>query len=132
MSAEHILQNTIRNALAGQCVLFRMNSGKAWTGNDISRLPNGAILIRDPRPFETGVPPGFSDTFGVVSVVITPDMVGQTIGMALFGEVKTETGRVSPKQAAFLAAMKKHGAAADVWRSVADAQATVDGAKGTS
>lgn len=129
--SEHKLQNEIRNALAGQCVLFRMNSGKAWTGNDISRLPNGAILIRDPRPFETGVPPGFSDTFGVVSVVITADMVGQTIGQALFGEVKTPTGRVSTKQAAFLVAMKKHGAAADVWRSVDDAQATVDGAKGT-
>lgn len=132
MSAEHVLQNNIRNALAGQCILFRVNSGKAWTGNDITRLPGGAILIRDPRPFDTGVPPGFSDTFGVVSVTITPDMVGQTIGQALFGEIKTPTGRVSPKQAAFLEAMKKHGAAADVWRSIDDAQATVAGAKGTT
>ena len=120
MSGEHKIQNEIRNALAGECVLFRINSGKAWTGNDITRLPDGSLLIRDPRPFETGVPPGFSDTFGLVEITITPDMVGQ---------VKTETGRVSPKQSAFLAAMSKRGALAGVWRSVQDALSMVRGAK---
>lgn len=128
--SEHRIQNEIRNALAGECVLFRINSGKAWTGNDITRLPDGSLLIRDPRPFETGVPPGFSDAFGLVEITITPDMVGQVIAQALFGEVKTETGRVSPKQSAFLAAMSKRGALAGVWRSVSDALRMVRGAKG--
>jgi hypothetical protein len=128
--SEHAIQNQIRNALAGECVLFRINSGKAWTGNDITKLPNGALLIRDPRPFTSGVPDGFSDTFGVVQVTITQDMVGQVIGQALFGEVKTETGRVSPKQSAFLRAMTNYGALAGVWRSVTDALRMVRGAKG--
>lgn len=128
--SEHRIQSEIRNALAGECVLFRINSGKAWTGNNITRLPDGSLLIRDPRPFETGVPPGFSDTFGLVEITITPDMVGKVIAQALFGEVKTETGRVSPKQSAFLAAMSKRGALAGVWRSVSDALRMVRGAKG--
>lgn len=128
--SEHKIQNEIRNALAGECVLFRINTGKAWTGNDITRLPDGSLLIRDPRPFETGVPAGFSDTFGLVEREITADMVGQVIAQALFGEVKSETGRVSPKQSAFLQAMTKRGALAGVWRSVSDALRMVRGAKG--
>lgn len=119
--SEHVLQNEIRNALAGRLPLFRVNTGRAWTGNDIQRLPDGSILIRDPRPFSTGVPDGFSDTFGVLPVHITPDMVGQVIGQAVFGEIKTATGRASPKQTNFIRAMQAYGARAGVWRSVADA-----------
>jgi hypothetical protein len=128
--SEHILQNAIRNQLAGECILFRVNSGRAWTGNDIHKLPDGSILIRDPRPFDSGVPTGFSDTVGVVTRTITQDMVGQQIGQALFGEIKTATGRVTPEQERFIAAMKRAGAAADVWRSAEDALATVRAAKG--
>ena len=126
--SEQALQNTIRNALAGHLKLFRVNTGTAWTG-DVQRLADGSILIRNPRPFSTGVPPGFSDTFGVKTVEVTQDMVGQVIGQAVFGEIKTPTGRVQPKQAAFLQAMKNSGALAGVWRSVSDALATV-GVKG--
>lgn len=124
---EHGIQNTIRNALAGMLVLFRVNVGQGWTG-DIERQRDGSILIRNPRPFTTGLPAGFSDTFGVKRVTITQDMVGQVIGQAVFGEIKTPTGRVSTQQAAFLQAMKNNGARAGVWRSVDDALAMV-GAK---
>ena len=99
-------------------------------GNQVERLPGGKVLIHDARPFDSGVPAGFSDLFGVRPVVITEDMVGQTIGQAVFGEVKTETGRVSDKQLAFLQAMTKRGALAGVWRSVADALAMCRGEKG--
>ena len=131
--SEHALQNTIRNALAGLCILFRANTGTGWQGDYVVRGPRnvvmgaGDVLLRNARPFSTGLPPGFSDTFGLVAVTITQDMVGTTIAQALFGEIKTEDGRVSHKQAAFLQAMKNHGARADVWRSVEDALATVRG-----
>ncbi|MNK29179.1 VRR-NUC domain protein [compost metagenome] len=132
---EHALQNTIRNALAGLCILFRANTGKAWASNDVLRVSRpmtvpvfpGDVVLRKARPFDTGLPPGFSDTFGFVQVTITEDMVGQKFPLAMFGEIKTATGRVSPLQAAFLQAMKNHGARADVWRSVEDALATVQG-----
>lgn len=141
MSGEHRIQNDIRNALAGECILFRVNVGTAWQGvGKPFRVPRtqsvimqpGDVLLRQARPFSSGVPEGFSDTFGVVRVTITQDMVGQTIGQALFGEVKDEDGRVKPKQNAFLQAMRNYGALADVWRSVADALRTVRGAKGKS
>jgi hypothetical protein len=128
--AEHRLQNEIRNALAGKCLLFRVNVGQAWTGSKVDRLPGGRVLIHDARPFSTGLPPGFADTFGLVQTIITPDMVGQTIGQFLAGEIKTEDGRVSPKQAAFLQAIQTNGGRAGVWRSVDDALAMVVGARG--
>lgn len=126
---EHGIQNQIRNALAGQCLLFRVNIGQGWTG-DAHRLPNGDVLIRNPRPFSTGLPPGFSDTFGLVAVTITQDMVGQKFGRFIAGEIKTTRGRPSDKQAAFLRAINDNGGAADVWRSVDDAVAMVARAKG--
>lgn len=126
---EHSIQNAIRNALAGQCLLFRANVGQAWTG-DATRLPNGDVLLRNARPFSTGLPPGFADTFGLVAVTITPDMVGQVFGRFIAGEVKTATGRVSPKQAAFLRAVNDNGGTAGVWRSPEDALAMLAKAKG--
>lgn len=125
---EHAIQNAIRNALAGECLLFRVNVGQAWTGSRVDRLQGGRVLIHDARPFSTGLPPGFADTFGLVRVVITQDMVGKTLGQFLAGEVKTATGRVSDKQAAFLQAINDNGGRAGVWRSPEDALRMVRGA----
>lgn len=130
--SEHSLQNEIRNALAGHCLLFRANTGTVWTGARIERLPGGRVLIYEARPFSTGLPPGFSDTFGLVQTRITPDMVGDRIGQFLAGEVKSSSGRVSEKQAAFLQAIQANGGRAGVWRSVEDATAMVLGGKGKS
>lgn len=127
MSEEHKIQNEIRNALAGRCLLFRANVGKAWTGEKIERLPGNKLLITNPRPFDTGLPPGFSDTFGLVKVKITPEMVGQTVGIFVAPEVKSSTGRLSEKQQNFLRAVNDNGGRAGVVRSVEDAERLVFG-----
>lgn len=107
---EHILQNEIRNALAGRCLLFRANVGQAWQGEVIERRPDGTVVLANARPFSTGLPPGFSDLFGLTKT-----------GRFIAAEVKTPTGRVSPQQAAFLAAVERNGGAGAVVRSVAEA-----------
>jgi hypothetical protein len=126
---EHRIQNEIRNALAGECLLFRANVGRAWTGTNFIKLPNGDMLIKNPRPFDTGLPPGFGDTFGLASRIIKPDDVGSKLGVYIAGEIKAGA-RVTDKQAAYLHAVNHHGGVADVWRSVEDALATVARAKG--
>lgn len=136
--SEHRIQNEIRNALAGHCLLFRVNVGKGWTGSSVTKVAHsghmmvhaGDVIVHEARPFSTGLPPGFSDTFGGVPTVITPDMVGRQLLQFLAGEVKTETGRVSPQQAAFLQAIERNGGRAGVWRSAEDALAMVLGVKG--
>ena len=125
---EHGIQNTIRNALAGKCLLFRANVGRAWTGSKVDKLPGNRVLIHGARPFSTGLPPGFSDLFGLVPVKVTPDMVGQTVGVFVALEVKTETGKASDGQERFLKAVNDNGGRGAVVRSPEDAMRAVDGA----
>lgn len=126
--SEHAIQNASRNALALPGVFnTRANVGKAWTGSSCSRLPNGDMLIRDPRPFDTGLPAGFTDTFGVTAVEVTADMLGDTLGVAHFIEFKDIGKNPTPRQADFMAAMSKLGARAGVARSPAEAVAIAMG-----
>lgn len=103
MTEEHAIMNEIRLALDKYCKIFRINVGKGYT-------PDG-------RYFETGVPNGFSDLFGV----------RKSDGRAVFIEVKTSKGRISPQQKLFLSAMKNAGAIAGVCRSPEEAINLVKG-----
>jgi len=103
----------------GHCV-FRANIGQAWTG-DAQRTADGCMLIRNPRPFKTGLPPGFADTFG-----FTQDL------RPFFIEWKTPTGRVRPEQRLFIEAMQARGAIAGIARSVDDIGQLLNQPKGKS
>ena len=141
MSAgEHSVQNTIRNALAGECFLFRANVGKAWQGVGqpvrtsypiTVNLNPGDVLLRSARPFDAGPPPGFSDLFGWTEVTITPDMVGQTVAVFVGVECKSETGAIRQKQTAFVNAVNRSGGRAGFARSVEDARNIITGHGGT-
>lgn len=124
-SREHSIQNDIRNELAGKALIFRANVGQAWTGEP-HRLPNGDMLLKKPRPFNTGLPPGFSDLFGFVRVTITPDMVGQVVAVFVGLEVK-DKAKATDKQNAFIKAVNDNGGRAGVARSAEDAVRIVDG-----
>lgn len=131
---EHALQNGIRNALAGRALIFRANVGKAWQSNDVVKVPRQMpvvmgprdVLLKNARPFETGLPPGFADLFGLVAVEITQDMVGQKLSVFTALEVK-DGARVSPLQRNFINAVNDNGGRAGVVRSVDDAERLVFG-----
>lgn len=133
--SEHAIQNEIRNALAGRCKLFRANVGKAWASNDVVKVPRQMpvvmgprdVLLRNARPFDTGLPPGFTDLFGWATVTITPDMVGQKIAQFIGPEVKDDDGRASPLQRTFIDVLNADGGRAGVVRSVDDAERLVFG-----
>lgn len=120
MGQEHVAQNSGRNALVDVCLNFRANVGSGWTG-EVHKLPNGDLLIKRPRPFNTGLPAGFADTFGLTPVVITADMVGQTIGIFHAIEYKSAKGKAAQLQASFIAAVKRNGGRAGIARNEADA-----------
>lgn len=137
--SEHKIQNQIRNALAGECLLFRANVGRGWTSNKPAKpetkfhaavVHPGDIILRQARPFDTGLPAGFSDTFGLVSVVITQDMVGKTMGVFIAPEVKDDGKKPTPVQARFLQAVNDNGGVAGIVRSVNDALALLNRARG--
>lgn len=76
--------------------LWRNNVGAAWQGETI-HLDDGSILIKNPRPVRYGLcneskkqntAVKSSDWIGITPVTITPDMVGQRIGVFTAIEVK--------------------------------------------
>lgn len=125
-ASERRVQNEIRNALAFGGLFFRANVGRAWVG-DAERLDAATVLIRNARPFDTGLPNGFSDLFGIAPVVIDERHIGQTFGRFVAIEVKSAGGRVGDHQRRFLEAVTREGGLAGVARSVEDAARIVAG-----
>lgn len=82
----------------------------------------GALKDKTGRIVRYGVcNPGGSDLIGATPVIITEEMVGQTLAVFTAIEVKTATGRVSPAQEAFIAAVRRQGGRAGVARCPDDA-----------
>ena len=129
---ERAVQNDIRNELAENPALriYRANVGAGWTGNAIVRassrltveLQPGDVVIRQARPFDTGLPEGFPDLVGGVQHTVTEADVGKKLAVLAFIENKSATGKLSEKQAKFLKALSLFGAKTGVARSAEDAK----------
>lgn len=113
MKESHVL-SAVRLAMGQRATLFRANVGQAWTGNEVIRQGRD-VLIRDARPFNTGLPPGFSDLFGWTRQ--------GDVARFLALECKGPTGRPTEDQLRFLAAVKAAGGIAGVVRSPEEALA---------
>jgi hypothetical protein len=79
-----------------------------WSG-ETARLKNGDIVIHNPRPFH-GAPKGAPDLWGFNSITVDESMVGKTIAVAVFEEVKANGGRLSGEQKLFKAMCNRLGA----------------------
>ncbi len=108
MSEQHIQQHIRLACSTGPVRLFRNNTG----------------VLRDQhgRPVSFGLCKGSADLIGWTTRTITPDMVGQQVAVFTSIEVKTSTGRLTPEQRQWLAAVEDAGGIAGVARSVADAE----------
>lgn len=72
------------------------------------RQNSGLFFTREGRPVRAAVP-GAGDIIGVHRILITPEMVGRHIGLAVSLETKTQTGRQSAQQRAFQRAWERAG-----------------------
>lgn len=120
--SEQDIQNQIRIGISQNNLgtSFRVNVGQAWTGNEIKKQSDGSVLIKNPRPFMSGLPKGFSDLLIITPVIITPEMVGQQFARAGFLEIKTATGKPTDDQLNFIDQMQQLGARAGIARSMED------------
>lgn len=78
--------------------LFRNNTGFAWQSNKTRKMSGGALVLLEPRPVHFGLHVGSHDLIGIQPVVITPEMVGCTIGQFVSVEVKVGRRQQTPDQ----------------------------------
>lgn len=112
---------------------WRNNAGLAWAGvpirlkaGQVFKAAPGDLLLKNGHPVKLG-PAGIADIMGVIAVTITPDMVGQTIGVITALEGKTLTGEQRKAQEAFEATIKRYGGHYYIFRSPDEALAIVQG-----
>lgn len=125
---ESNIQKLVRMALTPWGRYFRANVGKGWQGRKVIKVASpgmvhvepGDVVLKGARPFDTGLPEGFSDLVGITRVTVTPDMVGQVVGLFTAVEVKSPTGRQREGQAAFERVVRQQGGAYFIARSADD------------
>lgn len=100
-----------------QEIRLTLGSGpvRLWRNN------TGTLPDRQGRPVRFGLCKGSSDLIGLRSITIGPEHVGQTLAVFAAVEVKTQAGRITPDQQAFIDAVAGMGGLAGVARSVEDA-----------
>lgn len=91
--------------------LFRNNVGVGWVGQVI-RHTGDTILLRNPRPLHAGLMEGSSDLIGLTNT-----------GRFLAVEVKSERGRLTDDQRAWIAVIRRFGGLAGEARSIEDFEA---------
>jgi len=96
--------------------LFRINVGTGWTGDKFIKQGRD-MLIKNYRPFKTGVPKGYHDTSGWTPIEITQDMVGKKVAVFTMFEIKTSKGKPSPEQLNFEAVVNEAGGISAILRS---------------
>ncbi|MBF0309223.1 MAG: VRR-NUC domain-containing protein [Magnetococcales bacterium] len=120
------IQTAIEFTLGGRTDtrLFRNHRGVAWHGL-IAEQNGFSVTLAHPRRVETGLAPGGADLIGLKRVVITPDMVGQEVGVFLAIEVKTPKGKRPDDQKNFLEKARQFGGMAGFATSVEEALAII-------
>jgi hypothetical protein len=120
----------------GPVRLWRNNVGTALVINHSNpgmkqAIINACIELAERRSafaqrMSFGLAEGSGDLIGYRQVTVTEEMVGMTIAVFVSCEVKTDTGRVRPEQANWLAHISGAGGLAFVARSVEDAKLVLD------
>lgn len=125
MSEHEIQQRILLACGSGPVRLWRNNVGTGWAGQatrvtagNLQALAHtlrpGDVVIRNARPLHAGLCIGSSDLVGYRTV----DGVAQFVAI----EVKSQTGRPTPQQVAFLNHIQAAGGCSGIARSVGDAE----------
>lgn len=112
---------------------FRVNSGQGWTGTVVRgqgrtvTLGKNDVLLKNARPFRTGLPKGTPDILGFTSVIIRQDMVGKTVAVFTGVEVKSSKRiKITKEQSDFIRMINDKGGIATVAYDLEDYLKAVD------
>lgn len=125
MAEVDLMRRLQKRASSEGARLFRQNTGMAWVGKPervsvahrVMCYP-GDVVLRNARPFHAGVT-GMSDLGGWSPLMISPDMVGETVAIYTQAEVK-EKARPTDEQINFINAVNRAGGRAGIVRNEDD------------
>ena len=125
MQPEKILQNKIIGAIGSlpDIRAFPNDVGTGYHGKPVKI--NDERFIRHPSQFMYGLATGASDIIGYKRIIITPEMVGQSVAVFMALEVKTPSGSASPEQKSFIATVQRFGGIGAFVRSVEEAMGRI-------
>lgn len=110
------------------CTLFRNNvaqgiAGRAtWIRQTVTlTLQPGDVVVRQGRVLHAGLTVGSGDLIGWTPVVVTPEMVGQTVAVFTSIESKDGKGRSTKEQVQWREIVQKSGGFAGEARNDVDA-----------
>lgn len=124
MSGSDIQADILLDLGRGDSRLFRNHVAKGWTGEFV-RTEGGFTILRNARRGTFGLCVGSSDTIGLKRVLITPEMIGRSLGVFTAIEVK-DKDRPREEQIKFVRMIQAFGGFAGFAHSVDDARAIVD------
>ena len=119
MSESQIMREGWAEMVKAGGKLWRNNVGQGIVGK--SRWVGRTAMVENASRVQYGLCVGSPDLVGHLSTVITHDMVGKRIAIAVYAEAKTPEGRIRPEQEGFLETAKADGAISFVFRSAAEA-----------
>lgn len=130
--SEKSIQDRIRAHIGKRpdCRLFRNNTGMAWRGQK-QMSPPGMLILHRPVPIKYGLAKGSSDLIGIKSLVVTPEMVGQKVGLFVAIEVKRPGQKPTREQSDFIRMVDTMGGLAGVVDSVEVADVLVGPEEGS-
>ena len=109
MAESEFTRRCMKLATLAGARLFRNNVGMGWVANKVIDLPGGDIRLVKPRPLHAGLAAGSADLIGWVPVVVTPEMVGQTVALFVSVETKSPAGVVRAGQPEWAQAVRGAG-----------------------
>jgi hypothetical protein len=97
--------------LMRKCLLELSKVGRYFRNN------TGLLQGHDGRFHRYGLAVGSSDIIGCTPIVVTNKMVGQKVGLFTAIEVKSDAGKATKEQVAFIEMVKNQGGIAGIARS---------------
>ena len=96
MSESQIMREGWAEMVKAGGKLWRNNVGQGIVGK--SRWVGRTAMVENASRIQYGLCVGSPDLVGHLSTVITQDMVGKRIAIAVYAEAKTPEGRIRPEQ----------------------------------
>ena len=120
------------DGLNNECNLMINARGNLYRGTQFKNIPGWLVasikkvikskflILINPGRIETGLMAGASDQVGITSIVITPEMVGESIGVFTAIESKSLKDRWQPFQKEFLKMVADAGGIAAEHREIVE------------